>query len=206
MSIRAVVFDFGNVLGFFSHRRAAEQLAAFASNPVSTDDIIQHLFYSDLEPLFEVGGISPEEVLAGLRRQFDLTGTDEELAHAFADMFTPNEAVTPLVSGLRGRYLLALLSNTNDLHYRLFRRQFAPVLEQFDHLFVSHEVGLRKPHPDIYDYVVARLGVKPEECVFIDDLPANIEAARSQGWQGILYRRGDDLRHLLSQVGVHPAS
>lgn len=202
MQIRAVVFDFGNVLGFFSHRRAAEQLAAFSGQAVSPEQIIEYLFYSDLEPQFEVGRLKSSEVLGGLRRQFDLRGSDDELAHAFADMFTPNDSVLDLIPELCGRYHLALLSNTNDLHYRLFRRQFAKHLDQFDHLIVSHEVGLRKPQPGIYDHVIERLGVHPTECVFVDDLPVNIEAARARGWHGIVYRREDNLRHLLSQVGV----
>jgi putative hydrolase of the HAD superfamily len=202
MSVRTVVFDFGNVIGFFSHRKAAQQLARFARRPVEVERIIQFLFFTDLEPRFEVGQVSPAELLAMLRDEFDLAGTDEQLAHAFGDMFTANDHVCDLIPELQGRYRLALLSNTNDLHYRLFRRQFAETLDRFDYLFTSHEVGLRKPDPVLFDYVRSRLGGEASEYVFIDDLPVNIEAAKARGWRGVVYNRGDDLREKLAEAGM----
>ncbi len=186
MSIKAVVFDFGNVLGFFSHLRAAEQLAHHAPDGVTAADILTFLGDSDLEIAFEEGRLTTAEVLARLRRRFDLRGSDEQLERAAADMFTPNEPVCALVPLLRQQYLLVLLSNTNDLHYRHFRRQFAETLDHFHALVVSHEVGVRKPHPAVYDHARERAGCLAAECLFIDDLPANVAAARACGWQSVL--------------------
>jgi putative hydrolase of the HAD superfamily len=203
MKITAVVLDFGNVLGFFSHRRAAEQIARHAPDGVTADEVQSFVVDADLEVRFESGQLTTAEVLARLRKRFDLRGSDEELALAAADMFTPNDEVCALVPQLQGRYRLVLLSNTNDLHYRHFRRQFADTLDRFDALVVSHEVGLRKPDPGIYHHARERAGCPAGECLFVDDLPANVEAARACGWQGVVYRRGDDLRRLLRQAGVN---
>ena len=202
MSITAVVFDFGNVLGFFNHRQAAEQLARHSAAGLTADDILTFLIDADVEVAFEEGRLSSAEVLARLRRQFSLRGTDEELALAVADMFTANEPVCSLVPLLQGSYRLLLLSNTNDIHYRHYRRQFADTLDRFDALITSHEVGMRKPDPRIYHHARKAAGCPAEECLFIDDLPANIEAARACGWQGVVYRRGDDLHGLLREAGV----
>jgi putative hydrolase of the HAD superfamily len=197
MRITTVVFDFGNVLGFFSHRQAAEQLSRYAPASVTADDILTFLFDCDLEDSYELGLLSTAEVLAHLRRRFRLTGSDEELGLAAADMFTRNESLCDLVPLLQGRYRLLLLSNTNDLHFRHFRRQFTDTLDRFDALVASHQVGLRKPDPRIYQYAETLAACPAGECLFIDDLPANVAAARACGWQGVVYRRGDDLRHLL---------
>jgi epoxide hydrolase-like predicted phosphatase len=202
MSIQAVVFDFGNVLGFFSHRRAAEQLARHAHAGVTADDLLTFLVDSELEIAFEEGRVSTAEVLARLRRRFDLRGDDDQLALAIGDMFTPNEQVCALIPQLHGRYRLLLLSNTNDLHYRHYRKQFAATLDHFDALIVSHEVGIRKPDPRIYHHARERAGCPAEQCLFVDDLSINVMAARSCGWQGVVYRPGDDLRQLLRQAGV----
>jgi putative hydrolase of the HAD superfamily len=202
MSITAIVFDFGNVLAFFSNRRAAEQLARYAPAGVTPDDILAFVVDDELEIPFESGRLSSAEVLARLRRRFALHGSDEELTLAAADMFTPNDEVCALVPLLQGRYRLLLLSNTNDLHYRHFRRQFAPTLDRFDALVASHLVGVRKPDPAIYRHAREQAGCPASECLFIDDLPANVEAARACGWQGVVYRRSDDLRRLLRQAGV----
>lgn len=206
MRMRAIVFDFGNVLGFFSTPKAAEQLASYSRSQVHPRVILEHLFDTELERRFEIGQLTAEEVLGELRSRFALQGSDEELGHAFADMFTPNEPVCRLIEELQGKYRLALLSNTNDLHYRRFRVQFAPTLDRFDELFVSHEIGLRKPDPRIYQHVTRQLRLQPHECIFIDDLVVNIEAARMHGWHGIVYRQGDDLRRSLVQVGVEVAA
>jgi putative hydrolase of the HAD superfamily len=202
MSISTVVFDFGNVLGFFSYQRAAEQVARHAPAGVTLDQILTFLDDSDLEAAFESGLISSNEVLSRLRRRFNLQGSDEELTLAIGDMFTPNHEVCALIPHLHGRYRLMLLSNTNDIHFRHYCRQFAEVLDRFDSLVASHLVGVRKPDPRIYHHAREQAGCPASECLFIDDLPANIEAARACGWQGILYRRGDDLRRLLLQAGV----
>ena len=202
MSVRVIVFDFGNVIGFFSRRRAAEQLAAYGPPGVPIDELLRFIFFTDLEPAFESGRFTGAHLLDQLRQQFGLVGTDEQLGVAHADMFSPNDAVCDLIPRLAGHYKLALLSNTNELHYRQFRGQFADVLDRFDRLFVSHEIGLRKPDPAIYRHVSDWANVRPAECVFIDDLPENVEAARACGWQGIIYRVEDDLAAELRALGV----
>jgi putative hydrolase of the HAD superfamily len=202
MSVRVIVFDFGNVVAFFSRERAVEQLAAFAPPGASRTEMVDYLFYTDLEPRFERGEISAAEVTQQVRRRFGLTGTDDELHRAFADMFTPNDEVCRLIPALHGRHKLALLSNTNELHYRHFRQQFADTLAHFDLIVTSHEAGVRKPDPRVYRLVEERLNCTAGECLFIDDLPANVEAARACGWRGVVYHHGCDLPAELQRAGV----
>jgi putative hydrolase of the HAD superfamily len=200
MSITTVVFDFGNVLGFFSHRKSAEQVAAFTD--MSAESVQAYLYGGSLEEDFESGRVSTPVFTGMVRETFKLTCSDEQFAVAFADMFTPNSDVCALVPQLKKRYRVLLLSNTNDLHYRQFREQFADVLSHLDGIIVSHEAGVRKPHPKIYEACLKLAGRPASECVFIDDLPSNIEAARACGWHGVVYRRDLDLRKGLAELGV----
>jgi len=200
MSIEAVIFDFGNVLGFFSHQKAIRQLMAYAPEGTSAEAVLA--FAMEIEHRFELGELSGPEVLAMLRERFALRGADEELAHALGDMFTPNPPICELVPRLAGRYRLGLLSNTNEVHYALFRRQFASVLDRFDHVIVSHEVRLRKPDPALFGYAQARFGLPAERMLFVDDLPANVEGARRCGWQGIVYTSPEALVARLKELGV----
>src|SRR5436190_11991835 len=123
MGVTTVVFDFGNVLGFFSHRRAAEQLAAYSE--VSAEAIQAYLFGSRLEEDYDAGRLSTPAFMGMARQTCRLACTDEEFRRAFADIFRPNEAVCALVPLLKPRYRLVLLSNTNELHAPQFRAQFA---------------------------------------------------------------------------------
>jgi putative hydrolase of the HAD superfamily len=202
MSVRAIVFDFGNVVGFFDRARAASNLATFATREHELARIVQLLRHPEYEVLYETDRMSSAEILGLMRAELGLAGSDDELAHAFADMFTPNEAVCSLVPALAGRYHLALLSNTNEMHYRLFRKQFAFALDRFDHLVASHLVRLRKPDPAIYRLVQETAGCDAAQIVFVDDLPANIEAARALGWQTILYDKSVDLTKRFAEHGI----
>lgn len=200
MSITTVVFDFGNVVGTFSHRQSAEQVAVYTH--LLPDAVLAHLYGGKLEDDFEVGRIGTPAFIAQARDKCRLTCTDEQFAAAYADMFAPNPDVCDLLPRLKGRYRLYLLSNTNDLHYRHFRRQFADVLAHFDGLVLSHEVGARKPNVRIYEHCLQLAGRPAAECLFVDDLPANIAGARAAGWHGLLYRPGDDLARGLAELGV----
>ena len=107
-----------------------------------------------------------------------------------------------LARSLRARYKLSVLSNADvSLRARL-EADDLPAL--FDDIVVSAEVGLAKPEAAVFHLAVARLGLTPAECVFVDDWDKNVEAAREVGMQAVLYRvdRGDDLRSQLEAVGV----
>lgn len=199
MSVTTIVFDFGNVLGFFSHHRAAAQLAAYTD--VSAESIQAYLFGGQLEEDYESGAMTTAVFRGLVRETFHLSCDDAAFDTAYADMFTANRDVCPLPALLKPRYRLLLLSNTNELHARQFVRQFAEVLASFDALVLSHEVRVRKPDPRIYEHCRRVAECPAAECLFIDDLPSNVEAARACGWQGIVYR-GDDLRRELAAAGV----
>ncbi len=200
MKLTTLVFDFGNVLGLFSHRVAAEQLAAYSTD--SPEFIQGYLFGGQLEDDYESGRISTRVLMALVRETCHVRCTDAQFAKAFGDMFTRNEPVCALIPRLRPRYRLLLLSNTNDLHARYFTAQFADVFAHFDKLVLSYEVGLRKPSTDVFAYCERVAGAPPHEVLFIDDLPTNVQAARDYGWEGIVYRPGTDLAPQLAAAGV----
>src|SRR4051794_23587404 len=167
MDITTVVFDFGNVVGFFSHRRAAEQVAAYSA--MSAEAIHAYLFGGRLEDDYESGRLSTPVYLGLVRERCRLSCTDAQLRVALADIFWPNDEVCALVPLLAPRYRLVLLSNTNELHADQFRAQFASTLRHFDALVLSHDVGLRKPDPRLYAECRRRAGARsPAECVFVD--------------------------------------
>jgi len=200
MKITTLVFDFGNVLGYYSHRRSAEQLAAYSD--LRPEAIQAFLFAFDLEAAYESGRLSTAAMMDAIRTHCRVRCTDEQLRLAYADMFDPVHDNCRLLPGLKKRYRLLLLSNTNEMHCDHFSVQFAEALRHFDGLVFSHKVGVRKPDRRIYDHCRELARCPAEECLFIDDLPANIAAARAAGWQGLVYRKGDDLRTLLAAFGV----
>ena len=109
-----------------------------------------------------------------------------------------------LARRLRLAYRTAILSNA-DMSLRGRLRELG-VHDLFDTVLSSAEEGLAKPEPEIYRRAVARIGLAPEACVFVDDAEANVRAAEAVGMRGIVYRvdRGHDLEAQLAALGVYP--
>jgi glucose-1-phosphatase len=200
MTVRTIVFDFGNVIGYFDHRRAARLLAGHTGLP---EEVFHAVLYdAELEDAYESGRISSAEFLRRFRAIGPLPCPDELLGVAYADIFWPNDDVCALVPQLKERHRLLLGSNTTELHARQFRRQFADTLRHFDALVLSFEVGVRKPRARFFEHCQRLAGCPAEECLFIDDMPANVAGARACGWQGIVYRGFPELREQLAGLGI----
>ena len=198
--IRAILFDFGNVVGFFDHRRATARFAK--ASKLSQDEMYAALYAGALEHEFESGRMTSEEFVAHASDLIGYQKSPSEFHAEFIDIFSPNPPVIELIPQLRPRYKVVLASNTNVLHSAHFRAQYADVLKHFDALGMSFEAGVRKPAPDFYRYC-ARLGaVDAAECLFIDDVQLNVDGAQAVGMKAILYTPEVDLPAALSEHGV----
>jgi putative hydrolase of the HAD superfamily len=184
--MKTIVFDFGNVIGFFDHRLVTNRLVPYAG--ISADGVHALLWDSQLEDDYEAGRISTREFLRRVQEAARLCCSQEELIAAYEDIFWPNPEVIDLLPRFKPRYRLLLASNTNELHARKFLAQFAEPLRLFDHLVLSHLAGARKPKAAFFEHCQCLTNCAPDECLFIDDLPANVEGAQACGWQGIRYR------------------
>ena len=200
--IKTIIFDFGNVIGFFSHRLASGRLAYYAGVPAET--MHRFLFGGGIEDDIDAGKISVAELLSKVREKFSLRCTDEFLELALADMFWPNREVCDLIPRLKSRHRLLLGSNTNELHTRRFKKQFAETLSHFDGLVLSYEIQICKPEARFFEHCQRLTQAEPGECLFIDDMPANIAGAQAFGWNGILYQDYSDLVGRMEALGIVP--
>ncbi len=198
--IQTLVFDFGNVVAFFDHGLASKRLAACSELP--QDVLHAQLFGTPLEDDYEAGRLSTGQFVRLACTTCRLRCTANDFASAYVDIFWPNADVCALLPRLKPYHRLLLLSNTNDLHARRFRRQFAETLALFDGLVLSHEVGQRKPDAAIYEHTLRLAGCDPAACVFIDDRHENVAAARTCGWHGIVYTDFAELCRELSALGI----
>jgi FMN phosphatase YigB (HAD superfamily) len=200
MIIRTIAFDFGNVIGFFESRRITARLAPHVDMPAA--ELHKYLVGGDLEVAFEAGRITAAEFVRRARERCGFRCSDDDFIAAWNDIFSPNDELIALLPRLKPRYRLLLGSNTNELHFGHYRRQFAEALQHMDALVASHEVGARKPAAAFFEHCQRLAAAPPEECLFIDDLPANIAGAAALGWNGIVYRGVDDLKRELTRHGV----
>jgi glucose-1-phosphatase len=198
--MKAIVFDFGNVVGFFDHGKTLRRLADHTD--LSVEEMRKRFYAAHLEEAFESGAIDGDAFVRRLQTLGRLRCDPEFIAEAWGDIFTPNEPVCALIGHLKRKYKLLLGSNTNELHARKFREQFADTLSNFDALVLSFEVKARKPERQFFEACQRLANCAPQECFFIDDLPANVAGARSLGWNGVVYTGFEQLRQELTRLNV----
>lgn len=188
------VFDLGNVLIFVHEDRCFEKLRA-RSRPGAD---VERVFAAHYDTARVDRGGDFDSLHPLLVRDLGLRMSLDELRLAWSDIFELNAPMVEFVR--RAPRPLILMSNTNEPHADWIRRRYPDILPLFDHVVLSNEVGVRKPDPAIYRRVESLSGRRPEEHVFIDDLPGNVEGARRAGWHAIQFRGLEDCRERLERV------
>ena len=185
MTIQAVVFDIGGILEITPSLAVTERwearlgLAAGEINKRMAD-----VWYDGC-----IGAITEADVHRALAERFGLDGqqVDEFMGWIWREYLgSANTELIEYARRLRPRYRTGILSNS--FVGAREREQAAYGFDGLvDEIVYSHECGLVKPDPAIYALTCERLGVAPEEMVFLDDLEPNVNAARQAGIQAVLY-------------------
>ncbi len=114
----------------------------------------------------------------------------------------PQERIDALLL-FRQKYRMLLLSNTNPIGMgycrKLFKSRGYDVKDIFERLYLSYRMRVAKPDPAIFLKMVDDSGIVPEETLYIDDSPANVEAGRALGFQVVLFNPKDDLYGKISE-------
>lgn len=197
-----IYFDLGNVLLFFDHHRACRQLAQLTG--ASEQQIWNTLFASGLELEYEAGRISSRQVhqafLEATRSKLDF----DAFALAFSDIFEVNVPMKAILGQLKFcKYRLGLLSNTNDMHWRLFTDgRYSLLPDAFEQRVLSHEVGAVKPDAAIFQAAIERAGVAPGEIFYMDDIPGHVAGARAVGIDAVQFTDSTSLLVEMRRRGI----
>ncbi len=136
---------------------------------------------------FERGEIDAAAFLGALREGTGLRATDAALGRAFERLALHEiEGVAPLLRQLATEYPLYALSNNNELLWRGIQR-VCTTLDVFEQVFLSQEIGLLKPDPAAFRYVLEQIDCQPREAVLIDDNPHCVAAAAALGLETVLF-------------------
>ncbi len=131
-------------------------------------------YLQQLADELHASGIECHVTPAAIERLKEITDQERKDFHIFPDV--PETLKTLKEQG----YLLAVMPNASEFESVMYRR--SKMFSQYiDHAFWSYELGLAKPDPRYFEAVLSKLGIKPEEFLFVDDQPANLIAARKLG-------------------------
>ena len=188
MPVRAVAFDIGGVLEVPTDNALAGRWERRLGLP--RGELFGRLRRSGLGRDANLGRVSAAEFALALGRLYGLDRpTTEELLAELWDWYVGelNTGMAAYFQGLRPRYRTAILSNAAEGGHREEERPYG-FAGMADVLVYSYEVGIEKPDRRIYEIACERLGVHPSEVVFLDDLEANVAAARRLGMRAVLFQ------------------
>lgn len=201
--IQFVYFDLGNVLLFFDHERACQNVAALAN--CSPIEARQAIFESGLEDQYETGQLTDDQFHQAICQSLNADVSLADLKRAVSDIFELNIKILPLLSGLyRSGIPLGILSNTCHAHWEFIHNQRYDMLFDFFEVdSLSYVIGSMKPDREIYQAAAEQAGVPPESIFFTDDKHENIEGAIAAGFDAVLFENPIQLGRDLLARNLH---
>jgi glucose-1-phosphatase len=208
-SIEALLFDLGRVVIDLDQARAHARWAELAGVPMRDIAALvgERILGKEAYCRHERGEISDAQFFAHLRQQLKLALSDAELVDGWNSIFIGEiPGIRRLLANLHGRLPLYAFSNTNVAHQAYWSRQFRDLLMPFRKIYVSHEIGARKPEPAAFRTVVADMGLAPDRVLFFDDSAENVAGARACGLMAVAVTTAAEIETALIDFGVRTSA
>ena len=183
--IKNIIFDLGGVLLNIDPKRTIDAFGQLGMEQLVGDKGLTYdhdIFYR-----MEQGQITSDEFRNGVQELLPAPVSFAEIDAAWTAMLFDIPAIrVQLLKNLRNDFRIYLFSNTNAIHVDKFHSDFRnqydfEVSSLFDKDFYSNEIGYRKPSDESFQEIIRLSGINPAESLFIDDAPANVEAAQKSG-------------------------
>ncbi|MDF7761743.1 glucose-1-phosphatase [Kosakonia cowanii] len=180
------IFDLGNVIVDIDFNRVLGAWSDFSRVPLAT--LKQNFVMGEAFHRHERGEISDEEFAKALCEEMALPLSYEQFSTGWQAVFVAlRPEVIDIMHKLRGQgHRVVVLSNTNRLHTTFWPEQYPEIRAAADHIYLSQEMGMRKPEAQIYQQVLTQEGFPAEDAVFFDDNAENIAGAERVGITSIL--------------------
>jgi FMN phosphatase YigB (HAD superfamily) len=200
-NVCALLFDLGGVLIDIDFKRALRSWSQCSHLPI---DEIERRFAMD-EPyrLHERGEIGADEYFAHLRQLLELDASNRDIKQGWNSIFVGEIAATiNCIATARETLPCYLFSNTNPTHQAFWTTTFPTALDSFQQIFVSSELGMRKPDREAFEAVAAAMGFRVDETLFFDDMEENVIGARATGMQAVQVNSHADVELALRDIGA----
>lgn len=194
----AIIFDLGGVLLNLDYDLTEKAFVSLGMKDFS--ESYSQLQQAHLFDRFERGEVSSFHFINQLLDRLPAGSNGNQVVHAWDAMILdfPAERLEKLEK-LASKYRLFLLSNTNDLHIDAVRRSLQKTaghreLERyFEKTYFSSAIGMRKPNPEIFEFVCTENQLDPAKTLFIDDSPQHVEGAKKAGLDALLLGKNEEV-------------
>lgn len=180
-----LIFDLGGVLYDISVDRCVSAFSDLMGGGREAE-VWQAMKEEEVWKEHECGRVGDAEFRDRVRAKLGLRCGDAEIDAAWNALLLGERAgALEWMRRLQENHRLVLLSNTNAIHYRQLSPGSAELLGSFERRFLSYEMGCRKPEPRIFQTLLAEMNWQASECLFFDDSPVNVAAAKSLGIEAV---------------------
>jgi FMN phosphatase YigB (HAD superfamily) len=212
-TVKNIIFDFGGVIYDIDFNLSNE---AFKKLGIKNfKEVYTQFTASSLAENYEKGAISSDEFRKEIRNLAGKEIPDKEIDNAWnALLIGYRKERIDLLKKIRENYRIFLLSNTTDIHHKQFSKELKDKFnlrfeDLFEIPFFSHQLHMRKPDDDVFEFVLDNCQLNPRETLFIDDTHIHTDAAFAFGIQTIHLKvnEGKDIMDLFDDQGFlrHPA-
>ena len=202
--IEALLFDLGGVVIDIDFERAFRGWQSISQ--LSLEEIKFAFKFDAPYERHERGEITAAGYFAHLRAVLKLQGSEARIAECWNSIFVGEIPETlEMIRSVRAVVPCYAFTNTNPTHQGAWTAVAPRLVQSFDRVFASHEIGLRKPEKRAFEYIAAAIGVSLPSILFFDDLPENVEGARAAGLKTVHVRGPGDVRDALRREGMIPA-
>ncbi|SFU18667.1 putative hydrolase of the HAD superfamily [Kosakonia arachidis] len=180
------IFDLGNVIVDIDFNRVLGAWSNFSRMPLAT--LKQNFTMGEAFHQHERGEISDEDFAKALCEEMEMPLSYEQFSTGWQAVFVALRSdVIEIMHKLRAQgHRVVVLSNTNRLHTTYWPEQYPEIQGAADHIYLSQEMGMRKPEARIYQQVLSLEGFSADDAIFFDDNADNIAGAEQLGITSIL--------------------
>ncbi|MFH1622655.1 MAG: HAD family phosphatase [Candidatus Omnitrophota bacterium] len=197
---RIILLDLGRVLIDFDHQIAVRRIKEHCS--LDEQGIYNLFFDSDITDRFEKGIISPINFYQEVRNMLKAEISYDKFVPIWNEIFSAHPGMLEVLESLKDHHALYLVSNINKLHFEYLQKEFRDYFKYFSYIFLSYELGLRKPDSRIYKFIIDYLKTKPENIIYTDDRIELIGTAIELGMDAFLFESTDLFKEELIKRGI----
>lgn len=185
--IKNIVFDLGNTLVYFDYSSFFEGVSRLENN-LTPEKLKKYFADNRLDIHLGTGKTNIRKSFKVLKKKHDLSITFADFHSLYCNIFRENTEMKEFLENklLDSRFKLYMLSNTDSSHINFINKNF-PYVKHIKKRVLSYKVSSVKPDKKIYEHLLTKMKISPEESVFIDDLRPNLDAAEEFGLKTIHY-------------------
>jgi putative hydrolase of the HAD superfamily len=198
--IKAIISDLGGVLINLEYDRFIK--AFINKKPTLTKEVLFDSLY-DMKLMYDLhsGKLDGNGIYNYAIDKLEMELTFDEFKKIWNDIMSLNSPMVEFLKNKKEKYRLIMLSNIGPIHHENIEQNFKEVLFFHDYV-LSYMTGYAKPDKEIYELAIKKSKCKPNQCLFIDDLEENIDAARKSGIQTIHFKNFKQFEKEFYRLGL----